>query len=156
MKLQAERTLQSDTESNSTDYGISHAKELLRPGRRYSNDSLEDGLMHLELSKSNDESLKTTEEEIEENCFMPNVSDIPELGIIENPDAEDDSSLERDDTQGDVTFGNQSTPKGITINKKSTIKKNNASLSPPRRKQLVEKRNVSASPNPKSRPAWKR
>ena len=110
--------------------------------------------MHLELSKSNDESLKTTEEDVEENSFKPYVSDIPELGIIENPDAEDDSSLERDNTQGEVTFANQSTPKGVTI--QSSMKKNNGSLSPPRRKQLVEKRNVSASPNPKSRPAWKR
>ena len=152
--------MQSDTESNSTDYGIGHAKELLRPGRRYSCDSFEDGLINLELSKSN-ESLKTTEEDdtyMEENSFKHAYkSDIPELGIVENPAAEDDSgsSFERDDNNGaDVTFGNQSTP--MAGNRRQTLRKTNASLSPPRRKQLVEKRNVSASPNPKSKPAWKK
>ena len=114
--------------------------------------------MNLELSKSNDESLKTSEEETEENSFKPTVSDIPELGIVENPiaEAESNSSLARDNTQGEVTFGNMSTPKGVPVNRKSIIRKNNASVSPPRRKHLAEKRNVSASPNPKSRPAWKR
>ena len=85
------------------------------------------------------------------------MSEIPELGIVENTH-QDDSSLERENTTDEVTFGNYSTPMANMMNKKSNLRsgKDNASLSPPRKKQMLDKRNVSASPNPRSRPAWKR
>lgn len=60
LTLAAQKSMQSDTESNSTDYGISHAKELLRPDRTLAGDSMEEGIGMLELSN---ESLRTSEEQ---------------------------------------------------------------------------------------------
>ena len=127
----------SDTDSNSTDYGISHANELLKPGV-------------LDNSATSRDTLQTEEGySAEDNSNKPIMSDIPELEIIENRinSNDEEDSLERE--EGGATFGNSV----MLLNNKFGA---NLSLSPMRKKQKLEKRNVSASPNPRSKSAWKR